>query len=223
MAWQTLSMTPALYQYLLNLSLREDEILAKLRQETHKLPQHEMQIAPEQGQFMGLLVKILGAKKTLDIGTFTGYSALSVALALPDDGKIISCDVSEEWTSIAKTFWETAGVLKKIDLKIAPALTTLNKLIDEGQAGTFDFAFIDADKNNYIHYYEAVLALLKPGGLAAIDNVLWEGTVANVNNQDNIVKSIRAFNEHVFHDKRVDISMVPIADGLTLARKRAPF
>lgn len=223
MAWQTLSMTPVLYEYLLNFSLHENEVLTKLREETHNLPQHEMQIAPEQGQFMGLLIKILGAKKTLDIGTFTGYSALSVALALPDDGKIISCDVSEEWTDIAKTFWETAGVLKKIDLKIAPALTTLNKLIDEEQAGTFDFAFIDADKSNYIHYYEAVLTLLKPGGLAAIDNVLWEGTVANPDNQDNVVKSIRAFNEHVFQDKRVEISMVPIADGLTLARKKALF
>lgn len=169
---------------------------------------------------MGLLIQMLGAKKTLDIGTFTGYSALAVALALPQDGKVIACDINVEWTALAKQFWALAGVAQKIDLRLAPALDTLQALLDNGEAGTFDFAFIDADKNNYINYYEAAVKLLRPGGLIAVDNVLWDGEVVNPSNQDKTTNSIRDLNQHIFNDKRVTISMLPIGDGLTLARKR---
>lgn len=179
-----------------------------------------MQIAPEQGQFMALLVQLLGATKTLDIGVFTGYSSLSVALALPPNGKIIACDVSEDDTAIARRYWRAAGVADKIDLRLAPALDTLDELLASGQAGTFDFAFIDADKRNYDAYYERSLQLIRPGGLIAIDNVLWAGRVADPQEQDNQTNTIRAFNEKLHHDERVTLSLVPIADGLTLALKR---
>jgi len=220
MSTETMNLTPAVYRYLLNTSLRENKALKQLREETRKHPRAIMQISPEQGQFMALLIELIGAKKTLDIGTFTGYSALAVALALPSDGKVITCDVSEEWTNMGKRFWEMAGVADKIDLRIAPALETLQKLLDNGETDTFDFAFIDADKNNYSHYYEAALKLLRPGGLIAIDNVLWEGEVVNLDNQGKETNSIRAINELVHKDERVSISMLPLGDGLTLARKR---
>jgi len=220
MSTETLNLTPQVYKYFLDKSLRDQDVLKELREETHKLSQYVMQISPEQGQFMSLLVELIEAKKTLDIGTFTGYSALVVALALPRDGKVVTCDVSVEWTNIAKRFWEMAGAAQKIDLNIGPARETLQKLIDNGEAGTFDFAFIDADKRNYSHYYEAALTLLRPGGLIAIDNVLWSGEVANPANQENETNAIREVNELVYHDERVTMSMLPLGDGLTLARKR---
>ncbi len=179
-----------------------------------------MQIAPEQGQFMALLIELLGATKTLEIGVFTGYSSLRVALALPPNGKIVACDVSEEYTAIARRYWQTAGVADKIDLRLAPALETLDQLLASGQAETFDFAFIDADKQNYEGYYERSLQLVRRGGLIAIDNVLWSGQVANPQDQDNSTLAIRAFNDKLHHDERVSLSLVPIADGLTLAFKR---
>lgn len=216
----TINLTPELYAYLQKISLREADVLKKLRDVTHKLGSARMQISPEQGQFMALLIELLGAKKTLDIGTFTGYSALAVALALPNDGKVVACDVNVEWTDIAKKFWEQGGVANKIDLRIAPALETLQKLIDNGEADTFDFAFIDADKANYPNYYEKSLALLRKGGLIAIDNVLWGGSVADPKDNTKDTIAIRAINETVHQDERVTISMIPIGDGLTLARKR---
>lgn len=220
MSTESITLTPSLYDYLLQVSLREPPVLKKLRDVTRTMTGARMQISPEQGQFMGLLMELIGAKKTLDIGTFTGYSALAVALALPADGMVVCCDLSEQSTNVAKQFWSEAGVLEKIDLHIGPALTTLQELLDQGAANTFDFSFIDADKNNYDGYYELSLTLLRPGGLIAIDNVLWGGAVADPLNQDKDTRSIRALNEKIFRDERVSISMLPIGDGLTLARKR---
>ena len=220
MSKKSLGLDNQLYDYLLSVSLREPDILRQLREETARHPAAIMQIAPEQGQFMALLVQLLGATKTLDIGVFTGYSSLSVALALPPNGKIIACDVSEEDTAIARRYWNAAGVADKIDLRLAPALNSLDELLASGQAQTFDFAFIDADKRNYDAYYERSLQLIRPGGLIAIDNVLWAGRVADPQEQDNQTNTIRAFNEKLHHDERVTLSLVPIADGLTLALKR---
>ena len=219
MAKQTIGLDDQLYGYLQSVSLRESEILHQLRQETAQQPMSQMQISPEQGQFMALLVQLMGAKKTLEVGVFTGYSALVVALALPSDGKVVACDVSEEYTTIARRYWQQAGVADKIELHIAPALETLDRLLAAGQAGTFDFAFIDADKSNYDSYYERSLQLVRSGGLVAIDNVLWSGRVADPQVQDNRTNSIRAFNQKVHEDARVNLSLVPIGDGLTLARK----
>ncbi|MFB2977084.1 class I SAM-dependent methyltransferase [Microseira sp. BLCC-F43] len=220
MSKKTLGLDNQLYNYLLSNSLREPEILRQLREETANHRYATMQIAPEQGQFMALLVQLLGAKKTLEVGVFTGYSSLCVALALPKDGKVIACDISEEYTAIARRYWEIAGVADKIALRIAPALETLDKLLAEGQAGTFDFAFIDADKANYEGYYERSLQLIRPGGLIAVDNVLWGGRVADSQVQDSSTQAIRDFNKKLHLDSRVTLSMVPIADGLTLALKR---
>jgi len=219
MANQTIGLDDQLYRYLQSVSLQEPAILTQLRQETAQQPMSQMQIAPEQGQFMALLVQLMGAKKTLEVGVFTGYSALVVALALPPDGKVVACDVSEEYTAIARRYWQQAGVANKIDLHLAPALETLDQLLAAGQAGTFDFAFIDADKSNYDGYYERSLQLVRSGGLVAIDNVLWSGRVADPQVQDNRTNSIRAFNQKVHEDARVSLSLVPIGDGLTLARK----
>lgn len=216
---KTIGLDQGLYNYLLDVSVQEPKVLQTLREETANHPAAIMQIAPEQGQFMALLVKLLGAKKTLEIGVFTGYSSLVVALALPPDGKIIACDVDEESTSIARRYWQEAGVIDKIDLRIAPALATLDKLIAEGEAGTFDFAFIDADKRNYENYYEKALQLIRAGGLIAVDNVLWFGKVADPDDEDKRTVAIRAFNRKLAGDERVKVSLVPIADGLTLALK----
>ncbi|WP_036484009.1 class I SAM-dependent methyltransferase [Myxosarcina sp. GI1] len=215
-----LGLDSQLYQYLLSVSLREPEVLVKLRQETDKLPMNRMQISPDQGQFMSLLVQLMGAKKTLEIGVFTGYSSLAVALALPPDGKIIACDVDEKTTAIARKYWQEAEVSHKIDLRIAPALETLDKLIAAGEANSFDFAFIDADKRNYPNYYERCLQLIRPGGAIAIDNVLWSGSVADRNPTDKRTIALQQFNQQLHQDKRVKISMLPIADGLTLAMKQ---
>jgi predicted O-methyltransferase YrrM len=217
---QTLGLDNQLYNYLLSVSLREPEILQKLRQETASHPAGIMQISPEQGQFLALLIQLIGAKKTLEVGVFTGYSSTAVALALPADGKIIACDVSEEFTAIARRYWQLAGVADKIDLRLAPALETLDHLLATGQAETFDFAFIDADKENYDGYYELALQLVRPGGLIAIDNVLWSGRVADPQIQDENTQVIRALNKKLHHDLRVTLSLVPIADGLTLAIKQ---
>ncbi len=217
---KNLGISDRLYEYLLSVSLREAKVLTQLRQETAKLPGSRMQIAPEQGQFMALLVQLLGAKKTLEIGVFTGYSSLCVALALPADGKVIACDVNEESTAIAQHYWQQAGVNHKIDLRLAPALETLQQLLDLGEAGSFDFVFIDADKRNYDIYYEKSLQLLRAGGIIAIDNVLWAGKVADAEVQDPQTLAIGAFNKKLHKDTRVTISMLAIADGLTLAWKR---
>jgi len=219
MSKQTLGLEQNLYDYLLSISLREPAILTQLRQETAQMPRSIMQISPEQGQFMALLIKLIGAKKTLEVGVFTGYSSLVVALALPTDGKIVACDVSEEYTSVARRYWQQAGVADKIDLHIAPALETLDNLLTAGEAETFDFAFIDADKSNYDNYYEQCLELIRPGGLIAIDNVLWSGKVADTEIQDNQTNKIRALNRKLHQDSRITLSLVPIADGLTLAMK----
>ncbi|OCQ90460.1 SAM-dependent methyltransferase [Nostoc sp. MBR 210] len=219
MTTKTLGLEENLYEYLLSVSVREPEVLRQLRQETAQHPMGRMQIAPEQGQLMSLLVKLMGAQKTLEIGVFTGYSTLVVALALPKTGKIVACDISEEFTAIARRYWQQAGVTEKIDLHLAPALETLDRLLASGEAETFDFAFIDADKSNYDHYYERSLKLVRPGGLIAIDNVLWSGRVAEPEVQDNRTKKIRAFNQKLHQDSRITLSLIPIADGLTLALK----
>ncbi len=220
MSRQTLNLTPQVYEYLLSVSLRENEILRQLREETANHRLARMQISPEQGQFMGLLIKLMGAKKILEIGVFTGYSSTAMALALPEEGKIVACDVSEEFTKIARKYWQKAQVESKIDLHIAPALETLDKLIAEGEEETFDFVFIDADKRNYGNYYEKSLQLLSQGGLIAVDNVLWNGKVADAQEQDNLTKAIRNFNQKLAQDDRIDLSLIPIGDGLTLARKK---
>jgi len=220
MANSTLGLENQLYDYLLSISLREPDILASLREETAKHPMGKMQIAPEQGQFMELLVQLMGARKTIEIGVFTGYSSLCVALALPPNGQIIACDVSEEYTAIARRYWEAAGVANKISLQLGSAINTLDKLIAEGQAGTFDFAFIDADKENYEAYFERSLQLVRNGGLIVIDNVLWSGRVADPQVQDASTTALRSFKEKLRNDPRVTLSVVPIADGLTLALKR---
>jgi caffeoyl-CoA O-methyltransferase len=219
MSKQTIGLPVELYEYLLSVSLREAEILTQLRQETVSHPMGQMQISPEQGQFMALLVKLIGAKKCLEVGVFTGYSSLAVALALPENGQLIACDVSEEYTNIARKYWEKAGLTQKINLHIAPALETLDHLIFEGETNSFDFAFIDADKSNYEHYYERCLQLVRSGGLIAIDNVLWSGRVADPQIQDNRTNKIRQFNEKLHQDERIFLSLVPIGDGLTLALK----
>jgi predicted O-methyltransferase YrrM len=221
MSNKTPGFSDRLYEYLLSVSLREPEILHELRQETRQHPQYSMQIAPEQGQFMALLVQLINARKTLEVGVFTGYSSLSVALALPPDGKIVACDVSEDYTTIARRYWQAAGVDHKIDLHIAPAIETLDRLLATGQAATFDFAFIDADKPNYDAYYERALQLLRPSGLMAIDNVLWGGKVADPQAQDDSTQALRTLNQKLHQDDRVSLSLVTIADGLTLAQKRS--
>jgi predicted O-methyltransferase YrrM len=220
MTKQTTGLEKTLADYIQSISLREPDILKQLREETAKLSMARMQISPEQGQFMALLAQLMGAKKTLEIGVFTGYSALAVALALPDDGKVIACDISEEYTAIAKDFWERAGVSEKIDLRIAPALETLDQLISEDETGSFDLAFIDADKRNYENYYERALRLLRPGGLILIDNVLWSGKVVDPTITDKQTQAIREFNQKLHQDSRISLSLIAIADGLTLVLKR---
>jgi caffeoyl-CoA O-methyltransferase len=210
----------ALYDYLLDISLREPEVLRRLRVQTAEMTNSNMQIAPDQGQFMALLVRLMGAKRVIEVGTFTGYSALSVALALPEDGSLIACDVSEEWTAVGRPYWEEAGVAERIDLRIAPATESLDALIAQGEVGRFDFAFIDADKTNYDGYYERLLTLLRPGGLIAVDNVLWSGDVIDPIKTDPDTEALRALNAKLVKDERVDISTLAIGDGLTLARKR---
>ena len=217
-----LPLNDQIYEYLQTVSLREHDALRRLRAETAAMSESNMQIAPEQGQFMALLVQLLGARKTLEVGVFTGYSSLAVALALPADGRVVACDVSEEWTAVARRYWHEAGVAERVDLRLAPALDTLDALLRDGQAGSFDFAFIDADKSNYDAYYERALELVRAGGLVCIDNVLWSGRVADPDAADEDTSAIRALNRKLHGDERVALSLVPVADGLTLALKRGP-
>lgn len=220
MSAQTLSLTPDVHRYLLEHCLREPAPLVRLRAVTQTMRGSQMQISPEQGQLLQLLVRLIGARRCLEIGTYTGYSALAVALALPGDGNLVACDVSAEWTQVARQFWREAGVDTRIDLRLQPALRTLDDLLADGSASAFDFAFIDADKGNYVAYYERVLDLLRPGGLICVDNTLWRGDVARPDVNDADTNAIRAFNDRVHGDDRVDLSLVPIGDGLTLLRKR---
>ena len=208
-----------IYEYILNNSLRDLPILKKLRDETRKMPDGRMQISSDQGQFMGFLVKLTNTKKIIEVGTFTGYSSLVMALALPENGQILSCDISEEYAAVARRFWQEAGVSNKIQLLLGLAEETLVELIKNGEAGTFDMAFIDADKVNYKIYYENCLDLLRPGGLILIDNVLWSGKTANPDATDDDTVAIRELNLFVHNDKRVDLSLLPVGDGLTLALK----
>jgi predicted O-methyltransferase YrrM len=202
-------------RYIAEHAVREPQVLRELRKATAPVKWSGMQIGADQGHLMALLVKLMGAKRCLEIGTYTGYSALAVALALPKDGRIICCDISEEFTAVGKPFWKKAKVEKKIDLRIGPALETLQKL-----KGPFDFVFIDADKGNYLNYYERCLKLLRRGGLIMIDNVLWSGEVANPAAKDDMTVALRGFNDRVYRDERVDLVMLPVGDGVTLARKR---
>lgn len=220
MSFKALQMTESLLAYLRQVSLRESDLMRRLREETARMPNSNMQIAPEQGQFMALLVELMGARKTLEVGVFTGYSALAVAQALPEDGRVVACDVSEEWTRVGRRYWAEAGVAHKIDLRLAPGQETLDQLLQDGEAGTFDFAFLDADKAGYAEYYEKMLQLLRPGGLLMVDNVLWSGAVADPSVQDETTRLLRSFNERLAGDARVSLSLLPIADGVTLARKR---
>ena len=220
MSNRSIMLTDSLYEYMNDVSLREPPLLLALREETSELTQRSMQISPEQGQFMALLVRLTGARRCLEVGVFTGYSSLATALALPEDGRSVACDVSEEWTAVARRYWQRAGVDHKIDLRLAPATETLDALVAEGRGGTFDFAFIDADKTNYLAYYERTLALLRTGGLVLIDNTLWSGKVADPEVADADTVALRHFNEVLHRDERVDLSLLPVGDGLTLARKR---
>ena len=220
MANRSIQITEQLYDYLIANSVREPKILAELRAETAKLPMAMMQIGPEQGQFMALLVRLIGAKNIVEVGTFTGYSSLAMALALGKDARITCCDISEEYTAIARKYWAKAGVADRMELKLGPAAELLQAMLSKGATGKIDFAFIDADKTNYETYYDLVLQMLRPGGLLAIDNVLWGGDVANPKKKDEDTEAIRRINKKVHADERVDVSLVPIGDGLTLARKR---
>ncbi|MDH4070734.1 MAG: class I SAM-dependent methyltransferase [Ignavibacteria bacterium] len=219
MSNKTFSLSDELHSYLLSVSPKEPEFLTRLRTETASDSMHAMQIAPEQGMFMSLLLRAIGARNTLEIGVYTGYSALVTALSIPDDGKVVACDISREWTDIGQRYWTEAGVRQKIDLRIGPAAQTLDTLISNGGSGTYDFAFIDADKPNYWEYLERSLVLLRRGGVIAVDNVLWSGKVADPATEDSDARALHAFNTRLAADQRVQISMVPIADGLTLAMK----
>jgi len=216
----SLGLPPDLQSYLVEHGVREPDILKRLREETALLPQHDMQIAPEQGAFMAMLVSLIGARRCIELGTFTGYSSLAVALALPADGRIVCCDVSEEWTSVARRYWSEAGVADRVELRLGPALETLDELIAGGASGTFDFAFIDASKREYPEYHERILRLLRQGGLALYDNVLWEGGVIDDAMTDADTVGVRRLNDRLVGDERVSISMIPVADGLTLVQKR---
>jgi caffeoyl-CoA O-methyltransferase len=219
MSNKTFTLSDDLYAYLFEHSVREPGILRRLREETARDSMARMQIAPEQGQLMQLLVRLMGARRYLEVGVFTGYSSLAVALALPAEGRIVACDISDTWTKVARRYWAEAGVAEKIDLRLAPALQTLDGLIAAGAAGSFDFAFIDADKTSYRGYYERALTLIRAGGLIAVDNTLWEGRVADPKVQDADTQAIRDFNRHLRDDRRVHLCLVPIGDGLSLALK----
>jgi caffeoyl-CoA O-methyltransferase len=212
--------TPELGDYIQRVSLRELPILARLREETATNPMSGMQVSPEQGQFLAFVARLTGAGHALEVGVFTGYSSLSVALAMPEDGHIVACDVSEEWTSVARRYWREAGVERKIELQLRPAIETLRRLISDGRQNTFDFAFIDADKANYQAYFDSAVELVRPGGLIVVDNVLWHGQVIDPAVQDEDTVAIRHFNQRLQTDDRVHITLVPIGDGLTLAQKK---
>ncbi len=220
MSTRTYQLDEDLHHHLVQTTVRDTDVMRRLRDRTAEMPEAGMQIAPEQGQFMQFLINAVGAKRCLEIGTFTGYSALVVALALPEDGTLIACDVSDEYTSVGRPFWEEAGVAHKIDLRLGPGVASLRSLLADGYANTFDFAFIDADKPSYPDYYELCLELVRPGGVIAIDNTLWGGRIADPTHQDTGVQMIRTLNKRIRNDERVDMSLVPIGDGLMLACKR---
>ncbi|MBB5016907.1 caffeoyl-CoA O-methyltransferase [Chitinivorax tropicus] len=221
MSRRTLNLDDTLYQYVLDHSLHEHPEQAALRKVTAQHERARMQISPEQGQLMALLIKLLGVSRAIEVGVFTGYSALSVALALPPTGYLLACDISEEFTSIGKPYWQRAGVAHKIDLQLAPAVDTLQARIAAGEASSYDFAFIDADKISYDHYYEQCLTLLRPGGLIMIDNVLWGGAVARpADDLDADTRALQALNRKLHRDDRIDLTLLPLSDGITLARKR---
>ncbi|OKP85083.1 SAM-dependent methyltransferase [Paenibacillus helianthi] len=217
MGKRALNLTDELYDYLLQVSLREPEPARKLREETGRMLLSAMQSPPEESQFIALLVKLIGAKRILEIGTFTGYTTLLMAMAMPSDGRIIACDIDDKWTRMGYRYWEEEGVAHKIDLRLAPALDTLDDLLSRDYANYFDFIFIDADKENYTAYYERAIRLIRPGGLIGVDNVLWGGSVINEWNQGPDVREIRSINKTIHQDDRVTVSMLPIGDGLTLA------
>ncbi len=220
MANRTIGISDDLAAYVLDVGTREPTVLRRLREETAAIPQHNMQIAPEQGAFLAMLVGLTGARRCIEVGTFTGYSSLAVALALPDDGSLVCCDVSEEWTSIARRSWSDAGVADRIDLRIAPASETLDALIADGGEAAYDFAFVDADKTGYDGYYEQLLRLVRPGGLIVLDNMLWGGAVIDPEADDGDTDAIRSLNRKLATDDRVSLCLLPLADGVTLARKR---
>lgn len=220
MSSRTIQLNDALYQYLLDVSVREPPILRRLREETSQKPYANIQISPEQGRFLALLVQLIGARRCIEVGVFTGYSSLSVAMALPGDGSMIACDVSSDYTAVARNYWDEAGVAGKIDLRIAPALATLDDVVKADDVEPYDFVFIDADKSNYALYYERALTLLHPNGLIALDNTLWSGRVADPANKESDTVALREFNYTLYTDDRIDLSLIPIGDGLTLARKR---
>jgi caffeoyl-CoA O-methyltransferase len=220
MSTRSMSLSPDIYRYLHEHSVREAPVLERLRTVTADMAGAEMQISPEQGQFMALLVKLIGARRCIELGTYTGYSSLAIALALPADGKIIACDVSEEWTGVARRFWREAGMENRIELKLQPGLVTLDELLAAGGAQSFDFAFVDADKPNYIAYYEKLLTLVRKGGLIAVDNTLFVAGSDIVGADSSLARSLRKFNDHVHHDERVDLALIPIGEGLTLLRVR---
>jgi len=220
MASTSQAISPELIAYLVEHGVREPELLARLRDETSSIPEAGMQIPPEQGAFLAMLVRLIDARRCLELGTFTGYSSLSVALALPPDGRLVCCDVSEEWTSVARRYWAEAGVSDRVELRLGPALGSLDALLDEGAAGTFDFAFVDASKREYPDYHERILRLLRSGGLVVYDNVLWGGAVIDPAETDPDTVGVRRLNDRLTTDERVDLAMLPVADGLALARKR---
>ncbi|HEB55652.1 MAG TPA: methyltransferase domain-containing protein [Gammaproteobacteria bacterium] len=219
MANQTLNLTPELLAYLREHGLRESPVLAELRAATALLPEAVMQISPEQGQFMAFLLRLMGAKQVLEIGTFTGYSTLWLASALPEGGQVVTCDRNREWTDMARQYWERAGLAHRITLRLGDARETLQTLQEAGESDTYDFAFIDADKANYDAYYEACLTLVRPGSLIAIDNTLWGGAVIDPNATDPDTEAIRRLNRKLRDDQRVEVVMVPVGDGVTLVRR----
>ncbi len=216
---RTLSIDDRIYDYLCDVSINEPVLLRQLREETAHIEYSVMQISPEQGQFMSLLIKLMKAERAIEIGTFTGYSSICIANAMPENGKLICCDISPQWTDIAEKYWALAGLKNKIDLYSQPAENTLQILLDDGNENTFDFIFIDADKQNYIKYYEMALRLLKKGGIIAIDNTLWSGAVADPENIEPSTRAIRRFNDMLKTDNRVSQSLLTIGDGLTLILK----
>jgi caffeoyl-CoA O-methyltransferase len=220
MANKTIGLSDELAAYVLEVGTREPGVLARLREETAALPEHGMQIAPEQGAFLALLVELTGARRCLEIGTFTGYSSTAVAMALPADGRIVCCDISEAWTSMARRYWDEAGVAGKIDLRIAPATETLDGLLADGAESTYDFAFVDADKSGYDGYYERLLRLVRPGGLIVLDNTLWSGRVVEQDTADEDTQALQALNRKLAGDDRISLCLLPVADGVTLARRR---